>query len=63
MIDDDSVLCASCDGGLEKADAFEDDQHRFFHPCCAEVWRCPNCGWWNDKESAECEADCGEKRP
>jgi len=58
---EDWEKCASCDEGVEKSQAFYDSKTReFFHPDCAGVWRCVNCGTFNPDELLIC--NCGEEK-
>ena len=60
--DDGMVQCDSCEEWLDKDEAFYDPIERcYYHKECAEVWRCPYCGEWNDDALAACA--CGEKKP
>ena len=57
--DIEGEICDSCEEGVDPAEAFF-EEGRFYHPSCAGVWRCSNCGKWNDKAIDVCE--CGEKK-
>lgn len=58
---DDIVLCESCDEPVDRAEAFYED-YAWYHPDCAGVWRCADCGEWNDHAQDVCEG-CGSPRP
>lgn len=45
--DEPYVVCASCEESLPKAEAAELDG-KFYHPDCAGVWCCEECGEWNE---------------
>ena len=51
--------CASCNEGVLASEAFK-ESGEYYHADCAGVWRCGNCGKWNDKAINVCE--CGEKK-
>jgi hypothetical protein len=57
--DDLYVECAACGGGVRRSESFHED-HRDYHPDCAGVWQCSNCGAWNDK-GKPCQG-CGEEK-
>ena len=60
--DDDAhlyALCASCEEGVLISEAFKEGG-KLYHPDCAQVWRCGNCGEWNEKAVNVCK--CGEKK-
>jgi hypothetical protein len=56
---DDWEKCDSCEEGVDPAEAFF-EEGKFYHPDCAGVWYCVNCGKWNDEAQDVCE--CGEKK-
>lgn len=59
--EDDYALCGSCEMPVEKDRAFYDEaEAEYFHPECAEVWRCSDCGAWNENSKDVCE--CGVPR-
>lgn len=39
--------CESCDEPIARNEAFKDGW-KFYHPECAGVWRCEECGKWNE---------------
>jgi hypothetical protein len=52
--------CASCGEGVEKSEALEENCE-YYHPECAEVWRCNACGIWNEDEDETCHI-CKERK-
>ena len=46
--DDLYAECASCNGGVLRSAAFKEGR-LYYHPDCAGVWRCHECGEWNEK--------------
>lgn len=61
--DDDHLyaLCASCEEGVLISEAFQEG-NKCYHPECAKVWGCPNCGEWNENDQKLCKA-CQDPRP
>ncbi len=56
--DEPYVICASCEEPLPEAEAAElDGEH--YHPDCAGVWRCQECGRWNEngQKCPDCEPE------
>ena len=56
--DEPYVICASCEEALTEAEAAElDGAH--YHPDCAGVSRCPECGRWNENDQTcpDCESE------
>ncbi len=49
----ESEQCETCEEPVMRDDAFKDGR-KFYHPDCAGVWRCDECGRWNEN---------GQKRP
>lgn len=43
----ESEQCATCDEPVVREEAFKDGM-KFYHPDCAGVWRCEECGKWNE---------------
>ena len=53
------ALCHSCGEAVGLDEAFKENGH-YFHPDCAEVHRCPECGEWVEK-GEECRQCAKEK--
>ena len=58
--DDPTEICSTCGGYVLAEEAFCEDGS-FYHARCAGVWRCSNCGKWNDNAVDVCE--CGDPKP
>ena len=50
--------CATCDEPVAREEAFKEGR-KFYHPDCAGVWRCEECGRWNEngQKCPDCEPE------
>jgi hypothetical protein len=60
----EAARCGSCGGSLLKGGAFHDEKTRsYYHPDCAKVWQCQDCGGWTeDVVSMRRCSHCGVER-
>jgi hypothetical protein len=59
--DDLYAECAACTGGVLRSAAFKEGRD-YYHPGCAGVWQCQECGEWNGDDLKLCKA-CQEVKP
>lgn len=63
LIDPDEynqVVCPACEAPLDKREAYQED-HKYYHPKCAGVWKCVSCGVFNINAFKNCKGCGGEK--
>lgn len=54
----DYKRCCSCGEGVFLNEAFQ-ERYNYYHPDCAGMWKCGECGVWNKVEQS---CPCGGRQ-